>query len=153
MSTAVNLHALCSRFGEKLAEFTGEAGDRPTGRLVGCAGTTVADRGSDPAKWSIKDCAILAHSARPEAAELRLAALDLFKGHAPRRVTGDAVAAQSALFAELQVSADLAAEASRDLADGRIDSAEAARLLPLARRLRALLDAEVIPSLEAYARG
>lgn len=66
---------------------------------------------------------------------------------------GEAMRCQSALFEAMSESATLVAEASRDLSDGRIDTDEAQRLLPLVRQLRDHLANTVLPSLEAFRRA
>jgi hypothetical protein len=133
-----------ARASQRLADLLSDHGPTEIGRWIGHAKDTAGRRGSDLNNWPSLDLFALAD--RDPA--LRAALVELLTGSDNAR--GEAIKAQAALFHTLQASSAVVAEASRDLSDGRIDSDEAKRLLPLVRDLRDQLANEVLPALEAY---
>lgn len=133
-----------ARVSQLIVDLVADEGGAAIGRLIGHAKDTAPRRGGDLALWPIIDVLELAM----QSPDLRDALVELLTGKAG--MCGEAIRAQAALFTTLQESAALVAEASRDLADGRIDTTEAKRLLPMVRHLRDQLADEVLPALEAF---
>lgn len=133
-----------ARVSQLIADLVSEEGGAQVGRWIGHCKDTAPRRGGDLALWPLVD--VLQLALRSPA--LRDALVDLLTGTDQK--SGEAIRAQAALFRTLQESAALVAEASRDLADGRIDTEEAQRLTPMVRQLRDQLAHDVLPALEAY---
>lgn len=133
-----------ARVSQVIADLLSDQGSTEVSRWVGHAKDTAGRRGADLAAWPALDLFELAS----RVPELRDALVELLTGS--DRPHGEAIRAQAALFNTLQASSAVVSEASRDLADGRIDSVEAKRLLPLVIYLRDQLATEVLPALEAY---
>lgn len=133
-----------ARASQVLADLLTDKGSAEVGRWVGAAKDTAGRRGSDLAAWPALDLFELA----ARVPEMRDALIALLNGQDQQH--GEAVRAQAALFQTLQKSSAVVAEASRDLADGAIDTAEAKRLLPLVVELRDQLTTDVLPALEAF---
>lgn len=147
MSAPAGHPALRARISDTLAALIIDLGGAEIARRIGTDRATPARRGGDTTQWPLA-CALKLAVTEPALAEAVIAYL-----------TGDQRPAQQptdttrTLFDCLNETAQLVAEAARDLADGRIDPIEAARLLPYARTLSQHLTRDVIPSLEACTRG
>ena len=146
MSAPAGHPALRARISDQLLELVQTLGGAEIARRIGIDRTTPSRRGGDTALWPLIEALDLAITADV----LRDALVAYMAGTTNGRPIVDTT---RTLFDCLNESAQLVAEAARDLADGRIDEAEALRLLPHARGLRDSLANKVIPSLEALTRG
>lgn len=147
MSAPAGHPMLRARISETLAALVLDLGGAEIARRIGTDRATPARRGGDTTQWPLA-CALRLAVTEPA---LSAAVIEYLTGDA--RPTPAQIDATRTLFDCLKESADLVAEAARDLADGRIDEAEARRLLPYARTLADHLIRNVIPSLEATTRG
>ncbi len=147
MSVAPGHPLLRSRIASAVAYAVGEIGQRPLGRRLGTSGNTVARWGEDLHAWPA-DCFLDLALHVPEIKEAIGA---YFDGRELEQ--GEPIAATRAIFATIEDSAKLIHEASKDLADGHLDQAEARRLLPILETLHALLGQSAIPNVRAAAHG
>jgi len=119
-----------SRIAAAVASAVEDRGQRAVGAVVGHAGSTLSRWGADLGAWSAS--ALLALAA--DDAEVRdVMARALSDGEPPRRM-GDAVRESCGAIAGMSLAA---AHLATDLADGRIDAAEARARRP---EIRALLN-------------
>lgn len=142
MSAPANHPSLRARIAQTLADLVAEHGGAKIGAVIGVCKSTPARRSIH--EWSILDIAALA----VEYPEIKQAVLALFLGE--QKTVGEAIKCQRVLFDTIRESAELVAEASGDLADGRIDANEAKRLLPMVQHFRDTLNNELLPALEAF---
>jgi hypothetical protein len=147
MSAPANHPSLRAGVSEAIARTLTDQGGAKVAAICGVDRSTPVRRGGSLADWPLGDALALA----AEYPEIRDAIIACLIGQ--EKALGEAIRCQSALFEAMSNSAALVAEASRDLSDGRIDTDEAKRLLPLVRQLRDHLANTVLPSLEAYRHG
>ena len=140
MSATPGHPLLRSRIAERLAAIKGD-GSNALARLLGVSSSstsrweTVHDFGWHVVELATRDDALRDHL------------IAYLTGDAP--VSGEAVRVQGDLFQVLTSGTELMHEVAHDLKDGRIDKREAKRLLKMLRKIVQLIEARVIPDLEA----
>ena len=147
MSAPANHPSLRACISEAIARTLTDQGGAKVAAICGVDRSTPVRRGGSLADWPLGDALALA----AEYPDIREAIIACLTG--TQMEMGEAIRAQGALFEAMNRSAALMAEASRDLSDGRIDTDEAKRLLPLVRELFDHLSKTVLPSLEAFRRA
>jgi hypothetical protein len=144
MSAVPGHPLLRSRIAERLLHLAGD-GARSVGRQLGVAGTTVTRWEGDVYAWGFHavDLAI-------KDEELWAAIVAYHDGD--QRVSGEAVRVRGDLFGVLTSCTELMHEVATALKDGKVDRIEAVRLLKLLRKIVQLIEARVIPDLEALSQ-
>ncbi len=146
MSAASRSSLQQSGIAEALDECLGELGQRPLGRVLGIAGSTLGRWGCDLHAWSFDAGLRVAR----EQLILKTPVLAYLNDDMP--VRGEPIRLTQSVFALITEAASVIHKASEDLADGRMDRQEAKDLLPSLRKLYEHLGRSVIPTCEAAAQ-
>lgn len=119
-----------SALAETLENTVAEVGQRPLARLLGMAPSTVRDWQHDPEAWNVRALVNLCWT-RADVCDALVACLPC----APALPQGDARQAGASAHQMLARCGQTVTELAADLADGRIDRHEAARVIAALREL------------------